>query len=384
MIRQGLLVMCAMAVPMTVSLKICWDLIFRFLKDELDRLGCPGQHVAHTAWAPTAARLMSCDTPSWQQEPAGSTFIRAYELVVLEPKGWFWSQTLLVLVVPLCILLHAGAPGLSRWERLSFCGVGFLGAISTSFVAALAVLASASSQHSLSANQKSARHRLRPRGDSAGTTGRTPGRVRGKSPARGDARGAGADAGGNVVVGRSRGPARVSILLAGSALASLACVWELAPPSSRSREIFVGALIALHVLLILPCAEASSFMAWPHPRPGAAACVPARPFLVFVGVIGAAIHLHALAGAMSWSFPPTWSATRALIAAFASNSCQYSIACDAAFASAEAAVFVLATSGLDKCSCLSATARIAGGALLVLAVGPGAAFAWFLSASRFA
>jgi hypothetical protein len=47
-------------------------------------------------------------------------------------------------------------------------------------------------------------------------------------------------------------------------------------------------------------------------------------------------------------------------------------------------VFVLATSGLDKCSCLSATARIAGGALLVLAVGPGAAFAWFLSASRFA
>ena len=29
-------------IPMGVSLKICWDLIFHFLKAELDRLGCPG------------------------------------------------------------------------------------------------------------------------------------------------------------------------------------------------------------------------------------------------------------------------------------------------------------------------------------------------------
>jgi hypothetical protein len=29
-------------VPMAASLKICWDLIFHFLKAELDRLGCPG------------------------------------------------------------------------------------------------------------------------------------------------------------------------------------------------------------------------------------------------------------------------------------------------------------------------------------------------------
>ena len=76
---------------------------------------------------------MQCDTPAWRQEPAGNTFVRAYEQVVIEPRGWFWSQTLLVLVVPLCILLHAGAPGLTRWERLSFSCLGFMGAISTAF-----------------------------------------------------------------------------------------------------------------------------------------------------------------------------------------------------------------------------------------------------------
>ena len=117
----------AVLVPMAASLKICWDLIFEFLKAELDRLECPDRHVAHTDWYATAGRLMACDTALWRREPVGDTFIRAYELVVLEPKGWFWSQMLLVLVVPLCVLLHAGPPGLSRWERLSFCGVGFLG-----------------------------------------------------------------------------------------------------------------------------------------------------------------------------------------------------------------------------------------------------------------
>ena len=114
----GILTGGAVLVAMAVSLKICWDLIFEFLKAELDRLECPDGHVAHTDWYATAGRLISCDTPPWNREPAGNTFVLAYELVVLEPKGWFWSQVLLVLVVPLCILLHAGAPSMTRWERL--------------------------------------------------------------------------------------------------------------------------------------------------------------------------------------------------------------------------------------------------------------------------
>jgi len=37
-----LLTVAGILVPMAVSLKICWDLIFHFLKAELDRLECSG------------------------------------------------------------------------------------------------------------------------------------------------------------------------------------------------------------------------------------------------------------------------------------------------------------------------------------------------------
>jgi hypothetical protein len=50
----------ALMVTVLHSLKVCWDLIFHFLKAELDRMECPDAHVAHTDWLATAGDAYYC------------------------------------------------------------------------------------------------------------------------------------------------------------------------------------------------------------------------------------------------------------------------------------------------------------------------------------
>ena len=340
----------AVLVPMAASLKICWDLIFEFLKAELDRLECPDRHVAHTDWYATAGRLMVCDTALWRREPVGDTFIRAYELVVLEPKGWFWSQMLLVLVVPLCVLLHAGPPGLSRWERLSFCGVGFLGAISTAFAPALVVLAVAGKGGMEVKSAASAPDASQPTAPAAVLPVRSR-PARAKSPARNPAARAantsraGAGRPQTKIAGAALRAANereqwverwratggsISPLLAATSLVALLCVAQLAPPLTCSRSAFIAALLALHLVLAIPAAEAPC-LHQQHQRDGdkaqqtrpASLRVPAGAFLMFVGVVGSCIHLHALCKALPpFPAPPPQHELQALLHAFTSNSCQ--------------------------------------------------------------
>lgn len=64
-----------------------------------------------------------------------SFFVTAYEEVVKHETGWFWSQQLLMWVLPACTLLplQSRRLGLSYLTPLLVIGAGFLGAISLGF-----------------------------------------------------------------------------------------------------------------------------------------------------------------------------------------------------------------------------------------------------------
>lgn len=68
-------------------------------------------------------------------EHVPSFFITAYEKVTEEPTGWFWSQQLLMWVLPACTFLplQSRRLDLPSLAPLFIIGAGFLGAISLAF-----------------------------------------------------------------------------------------------------------------------------------------------------------------------------------------------------------------------------------------------------------
>lgn len=97
-----------------LSLFITWYFIFEFFTKESIRFGCEG------IW------LFTCKTPSFLSSP--SVFVVAYENVVRNPIGWMMSSQLLTLTLSISLLLHSSQ--LSRFDKLAYFCVGFLGAMS--------------------------------------------------------------------------------------------------------------------------------------------------------------------------------------------------------------------------------------------------------------
>jgi len=91
-----------------------WYFILSFFAEEALRLECPGF-------------LLFCRSQAFLE--SSSLFIRAYELVALDPLGWVWSNQLLCLAVCFCAFVHVRRDfGFLR--VLGYAAVGFLGAIS--------------------------------------------------------------------------------------------------------------------------------------------------------------------------------------------------------------------------------------------------------------
>ena len=98
-----------------IAFVVTWSLILDFFEQEAD-----------------SQRVLSKE----EYENAPSTFVKAYEEVTTK-TGYFWSQQLLMFVVPACLFLQTETKRyehtLPRGMALAYTATGFLGAISLSF-----------------------------------------------------------------------------------------------------------------------------------------------------------------------------------------------------------------------------------------------------------
>ena len=98
-----------------IAFVVTWSLILDFFEQEAD-----------------SQRVLSKE----EYENAPSTFVKAYEEVTTK-TGYFWSQQLLMFVVPACLFLQTETrryeQTLPRGMALAYTATGFLGAISLSF-----------------------------------------------------------------------------------------------------------------------------------------------------------------------------------------------------------------------------------------------------------
>ena len=242
------------------TLKVCWDRIFEYVKQELDAADCPGGDVPFTDWVRVVARMSDCSTERWLDQPSGQIFLKAYQLVTVDASGWFWSQVLLTLVTPLFLHLHVNRAALKQWERIAITGVGLLGAICSAFSAALLLLNILHTRKTI----------LRSRKD---------------------------------VEDERKGcsEVRVSPLVIASGFLSLLCVFFLPKTVNTDTTAFTFVLLLLHLSLLAPSLDATPWSPLKDSRQ-----FSRRKLFLAVGICSAFLHLEALLSSLHKSSGPSF------------------------------------------------------------------------------